>query len=100
MLTRSGNIFSSRELLEVKDAGGIGEISLRFFDADGIVVKTSLNERVIGMTLEEHSKVDRVIALAGGKNKTDAIKAALKTGIVDLLITDKFTAGRLIETSL
>lgn len=99
MLSRSGNVFSSRELLEVKDAGGIGEISLRFFDSDGNVVKTSLNERVIGMTLEEHSKVDRVVALAGGKYKTGAIRAALKTGIIDLLITDKFTAGRLIETS-
>ena len=51
MLTRSGNIFSSRELLEVKEAGGVGEISLRFFNSDGVIVKTSLDERVIGLTL-------------------------------------------------
>ncbi|RPE62907.1 DNA-binding transcriptional regulator LsrR (DeoR family) [Pacificibacter maritimus] len=98
MLARSGNVFSSRELEEIKDAGGIGEISLRFFDADGAFVKTPLDERVIGMTLEAQKDVDRVIALAGGQAKTDAIRAALKTGIIDLLITDKFTAERLTDS--
>ena len=98
MLARSGNIFSSRELAEVEEAGGIGNISLRFFDANGGFVKTPLDERVIGMTLEEHAKVDRVIALAGGQSKTDAIRGALRTGIIDLLITDKFTASRLASS--
>ncbi len=96
MLARSGNVFSSRELTEVKEAGGVGEISLRFFNADGNYVKTPLDQRVIGMTLEEHSEVDRVIALAGGQSKTRAIRAALKTGVIDILITDKFTARRLV----
>ena len=98
MLARSGNIFSSRELAEVEEAGGIGNISLRFFDANGGFVKTPLDERVIGMTLEEHAKVDRVIALAGGQSKTNAIRGALRTGIIDLLITDKFTASRLASS--
>ncbi len=97
MLARSGNVFSSRELAEIREAGGVGDISLRFFDADGNFVKTPLDERVIGMTLEEQTEVDRVIALAGGQSKTDAIRAALKTGVIDLLITDKFTALRLVD---
>lgn len=97
MLARSGNVFSPRELAEVKEAGGVGDISLRFFDGDGGFVKTPLDERVIGMTLEELSKIDRVIALAGGQSKTAAIRGALRTGVIDLLITDKFTARRLAE---
>lgn len=96
MLARSGNVFSSRELADVAEAGGVGDISLRFFDAEGAVVKTPLDDRVIGITLEELAKIDRVIALAGGKAKTEAIRGALNTGIIDLLITDKFTAERLI----
>ncbi len=95
MLARSGNIFSSRELAEVREAGGVGDMSLRFFDQGGGFVKTPLDDRVIGMSLEELSKVDRVIALAGGRSKTEAIKGALRTGVIDLLITDKFTAARL-----
>lgn len=34
MLARSGNVFSSRELAEVAEAGGVGDISLRFFNAE------------------------------------------------------------------
>ncbi|MCY4049212.1 MAG: sugar-binding transcriptional regulator [Hyphomicrobiales bacterium] len=98
MLARSGNVFSSRELVEIKEAGGVGDISLRFFDAEGGLVKTPLNDRVIGMTLEELSRVDRVVALAGGQFKSLAIQGALRTGIIDLLITDKFTAERLITS--
>lgn len=96
MLARSGNVFSSRELAAVAEAGGVGDMTLRFFDTDGKFVKTPLDDRVIGITLEELAKVDRVIALAGGKSKTEAIRGALNTGIVDLLITDKFTAERLV----
>ncbi|KMW57636.1 putative transcriptional regulator of sorbose uptake [Candidatus Rhodobacter oscarellae] len=97
MLARSGNVFAPRELAAVKDAGGVGDISLRFFDSDGHPVKTPLDERVIGMTLDELSNTDRVIALAGGQSKTGAIHGALKAGVIDLLVTDKFTAGRLVS---
>ncbi len=49
------------------------------------------------MTLDDLSKIDRVIALAGGHSKTLAIHGALKAGVIDILVTDKFTAGRLAE---
>ncbi|MAU96696.1 MAG: DNA-binding transcriptional regulator [Fulvimarina sp.] len=98
MLARSGNTFSSRELVDVVDAGGVGDMSLRFFDENGASVKTPLDDRVIGITLEELSRVDRVIALAGGQSKTAAIRGALRTGVIDLLITDKFTAERLVAS--
>ncbi len=95
MLARSGNVFSSSELQDVKDAGGVGEFSLCFFDADGKTVKTPLADRVIGISREELTQIDRVVALAGGPSKVDAIRGALLTGVIDLLITDKFTAARL-----
>lgn len=98
MLARSGNVFSSRELADIAEAGGVGDMSLRFFDENGRFVKTPLDDRVIGMTLEEMSHVDRVIALAGGQSKTAAIRGALRTGVIDLLITDRFTAERLVST--
>lgn len=97
MLARSGNVFSERELSAVKEAGGVGDLSLRFYAEDGKPVKSALDERVIGMTMEELSKVDRVIALAGGQAKTEAIRGALNTGVIDLLITDKFSAERLLQ---
>ncbi len=95
LLARSGNIFSAQELARLQEDGVAGEISLRFFDAEGRLVKTPLDERVIGLSLEDLGKADRVMALAGGQSKTAAIAGALKLGVIDVLVTDKFTAERL-----
>ncbi|WP_047459729.1 sugar-binding transcriptional regulator [Rhizobium rhizogenes] len=97
LLARSGNIFSSRELADLAEAGAVGDISLRFFDLKGNAVRTPLDERVIGISLEELTKVERVVALAGGEKKTAAIAGALRVGVIDTLVTDKFTAQRLID---
>lgn len=95
LLARSGNVFSRQELALLQEAGAVGEISFRFFNTDGKPVNTPLNERVIGISLEELSKTNRVMALAGGESKTAAIAGALKLGVIDILVTDKFTAARL-----
>ncbi|MEP3277691.1 MAG: sugar-binding transcriptional regulator [Stappiaceae bacterium] len=97
MLARSGNIFSTKELAELADAGAVGDLSLRFFDREGKSVKTPLNDRVIGMSMEELAKVERVIGLAGGSSKTDAILGALRADVLDVLVTDRFTAKRLLQ---
>lgn len=97
MLARSGNVFSERELAELSEAGAVGDMSLRFFDRDGAIVKTPLDERVIGIKLEELSGIERVVGLAGGRAKAKAIAGALRTNVLDILITDKFTAARLLE---
>jgi DNA-binding transcriptional regulator LsrR (DeoR family) len=96
-LARSGNVFSKQELALLHEAGAVGEISFRFFDKDGQLVSTPLNDRVLGITLDELKKADRVMAVAGGQSKTAAIRGALHLGIIDVLVTDKFTAARLVE---
>jgi DNA-binding transcriptional regulator LsrR (DeoR family) len=59
------------------------------------LVATPLNERVLGVPLDDLRKADRVIALAGGEAKTAAIAGALHLGLIDVLVTDRFTAARL-----
>ena len=96
MLAQSGNIFSEKELSQLTKKGAVAEMSLRFLNADGKQVITPLNDRVIGMNLEQLREVPRVVALAGGKSKTKAIDATLKSGVINTLVTDKFTARRLV----
>jgi len=76
-------------------AGAVGDIALRFFDAKGAPVRSSLDERILGITAEQLHKAPRVVAVAGGPDKADAIHAALKSEIVDVLITDQQTAEEL-----
>ncbi|HEV7993450.1 MAG TPA: sugar-binding transcriptional regulator [Gemmatimonadaceae bacterium] len=79
------------------EAGAVGDIALRFFDADGAPVHTSLDDRILGITAEQLHKVPRVVAVAGGADKVDAILAALKSKMVDVLITDHDTAEELVR---
>ena len=97
LLASSGNIFSPQELDMLRDAGAVGDICLRFFDSQGRPVATPLDARVIGMTLGQLRPVRRAVALAGGRRKRDAIRAALMGGLVNVLVTDRFTAQHLID---
>jgi DNA-binding transcriptional regulator LsrR (DeoR family) len=97
LLARSGNVFSKQEMAMLHEAGAVGEISFRFYYSDGKPVQTPLNDRVIGITLEDLRKARRVMALAGGQAKTEAIRGALKLGMIDILVTDRFTAARLTD---
>jgi DNA-binding transcriptional regulator LsrR (DeoR family) len=78
-------------------AGAVGDIALRFFDAQGAPVRSSLDERILGITTEQLQKAPRVVAVAGGPDKAEAIHAALKSDIVDVLITDQQTAEELAQ---
>lgn len=99
LLARSGNIFSADELTELTSVGAVGDMSLRFFDNMGKAVQNPLDERVIGISLDELKQIERVIAVAGGIKKTHAIIGALRTGVIDTLITDHFSATRLLHAS-
>ena len=52
-LASSGNAFSGRELALLREANADGGISLRFFDAKGAPVASPLDDRVIGIRLEQ-----------------------------------------------
>jgi len=97
MLANSGNAFTNGELQDLAKRGAIGDISLQFFDPNGAPVHGPLDERVIAVTLEELKKTPRVIGVAGGGRKVEAIRACLKGGLVNVLVTDKFTAEKLLK---
>ena len=84
-------------MLREKDA--VGDILLRFFDVDGNPVESSLNDRVVSMELEQLKNIDRAIGIAGGSQKFSAIRGALRGGLINILITDSCTAGKLVQDS-
>ncbi len=97
LLASSGNIFSPQELRTLQKQGAVGDICLQFFDAAGAPVRTSLSERVIGISLQQLKKAKRVVGLAAGKRKTQAILGALNGKLLDVLITDRRTASALLD---
>jgi DNA-binding transcriptional regulator LsrR (DeoR family) len=97
MLASSGNVFSAQELAELRGRGAAGDLCMRFFDVEGRPVESALNERVIGMELEQLRNVRRCVAVAGGRRKITAIRGAMRGGYINVLITDIHTAQALLE---
>lgn len=99
LLASSGNVFEARELAALRERGAVGDVCLRFFDADGAPVVTELDERVIGMELAQLRKVARSVGVAGGKRKFTAVLGALRGRWINVLITDRRMAERLLKES-
>lgn len=85
-----------REIAEIAASGGVGEILGHFFDADGRILQTTLTARTLSASLPR-SKTERLVALAGGVAKAEAIRAVLKSRCLYGLITDERTAQALLE---
>jgi len=97
VLLRDGTIVTEQDLDVLRKAGVVGDVILRYLDADGVPVDLEINERIIGLTLEQLRQVPRVMGIAGGEAKYGIIRAALRGGILDVLVTDQFTAQRLVN---
>lgn len=100
LLVRAGTVLSSADIKRLQVRKVAGDIALRFFDINGKPLEDELNERIIGLTLEEIHKIPRVVAVAGGTEKYDAICGALRGRYIDVLVTDHPTAGRLAKEDL
>jgi DNA-binding transcriptional regulator LsrR (DeoR family) len=84
------------EFAELSRAGAIGEILGHFVGADGQPVDAALNQRALGLKIED-LKGKEVVAIAGGHGKARAIRAVLSSRVVTGLITDEATARRIVE---
>lgn len=96
LLAKSGNVFSRQERTELSRLGAVGDICFRYFDSQGMPIKSPLMQRVIGIEPASLKKVARVVGVAGGQRKSQAILAALRGGWINMLITDRKTAEDLL----
>jgi DNA-binding transcriptional regulator LsrR (DeoR family) len=76
--------------------GVVGDICMRFFDAAGRPAPRGL-QGVIGIELAQLRRASRRIAIAGGREKANAILGAARSGLVTHLITDELAARQVLE---
>lgn len=77
----------------------VADICQTLVDASGRACPSPGAERLIAVRLEQLRRTPTVVAVAGGVHKADAIRAALGTGAVDVLITDEPTAVAMLADS-
>lgn len=91
------NLIPLEEFKKMKEDGGTGEINGCPFDQDGIPMHGEYDKHVMGISLEEFMKIPVRIGVAYGESKKEAIKAALKGRLINVLITDDKVADYLAE---
>lgn len=78
--------------------GAQGDILCHFIDSNGNIIDNYFEDRLISVSLEELKNLKNVIGVAGGKQKVNAIRAALNGKYLDILITDSKTAKLVLES--
>lgn len=94
-LLRSG-VLDDGEVARLSALGAVGDLVVHPFDARGRFVAADLAERAVAIGVEELRRVRRVVAIASGVRKSEAIRGAMATGLVRILITDGPTARAIL----
>ena len=92
-LVASGMI-EPKEIKAIQAAGGVGELLGHFFDDKGRILQTQLTARTLAVSFTEVG--DQIIAIAGGPDKVQSIRAVLSSRRLKGLITDEATARALV----
>jgi lsr operon transcriptional repressor len=96
-IIKSG-ILTKNDFLYLSMKGAVGDVLSHFIDKDGNLIHTSVEERLLSTPLETLRQLDNVIGVAAGLQKVEAIRAALRGGYLDILITTEDTAVQLIDS--
>lgn len=75
----------------LKEAQAVGDLCVRFFDIHGQPCPEAI-KHVVGIGLEQLRSIPRVIGIAGGADKVEAILGALRGRYINTLITDEAAA--------
>jgi len=77
--------------LDLRGAGVVGDLAGHFFRADGTFLET-WSKRMLAISIEELRATPLVMAIAAGASKAAPIMAALRSGVIKVLVTDLSTA--------
>ncbi len=90
-------LITEGELAQLRESGAVGEMCGRFFNSDGESQTFAINQRVVGIELEDLQHIPRVLAVARGIAKVPSILGALRGRFMSVLVTDDITARALLS---
>jgi len=86
-----------KEQRHLRRLGVCAEFSGVFVDRDGEPVATELSERMIGVSSEQLRQIPEVLGIAYGTAKVPAVRAALRSGLINALVTHSTLARGLLS---
>ena len=93
------DLLGAEERDALAQAGVVGELAGIFFDRQGRVCRPAVTARLITIGEADLRRIREVIAVVSGAAKQDAVRAALRGGLVHSLVTDAELARTLLDHS-
>lgn len=90
--------FNEQDMAVLKERKAVGDICLQFFDIAGNTEQFEFNKKVFGIELGKLKKIDKVIGVASGLEKVNAIIGAVNGGYINVLITNYSVAERILDS--
>jgi DNA-binding transcriptional regulator LsrR (DeoR family) len=94
-LVRYGHL-EPRDRASLVAKGAVGDLCGRFFRADGRPAFEDMDARTIAIEWDDLKAIPNVVAVAAGPHKADAVRGAMRTGCINVLITDQPTAALIL----
>lgn len=91
-----GGFLSAEELSALAAAGAVGDMGGHIFTLDGCLQDPAHDDRLIGVSLDDFRRIPQVTVVAAGAEKIAAILGALRTGAINVLVTDDRTANAVL----
>jgi deoxyribonucleoside regulator len=90
-LLRAGHL-TRRGIMELRRLGAVGDACGHLFTIDGRLVDAEFARRIVTIDAEALRRISRVVGVAVDVVKTEAILGALRSGLVNVLVTDDAAA--------
>lgn len=90
-------VMAPDDLAHAEERGCVADIAGILIAADGSPVDLEFQQRCVSVSYEQLRSIPRVLAVAGGAEKADAIRAVAQGGLITGLVTDHHLALKVLE---
>lgn len=88
---------SKKEFDILQSRNAVGEVCTHYFDINGNIIKSGINDRVLAIDLKSFKEIPLRIGVGGGSEKLSAIIGAIRGKLINVLLTDLETAQSLLK---
>jgi DNA-binding transcriptional regulator LsrR (DeoR family) len=81
---------------EFEQAGGVGDVCCRYFNAQGQFLDAPIYDRFVGILPEQLRKAKHVLAVASSPEKARATASLLRSGLITELFVDEDLARAIL----
>jgi DNA-binding transcriptional regulator LsrR (DeoR family) len=85
------------DIRKLARAGAVGDICGHFYNINGDLLDHVYSGIAIGISWEQLRNCGKLLVVATGKDKVEPLLGILRTGTVDILVTDENTAQELLR---